>query len=139
MSLEQNRQVMTAFRDALLERGAYDQFFADNVTVDWMGYGRQADSREGARKFIDYFQTVAFEANLFVKAIVVGENEAFAEAIFDGRHVGEFIGVQPTGRHVNVPYCVAYSLLDGEITALRIYFAADVLLSQLRADLAAAS
>ena len=55
------------------------------------------------------------------------------EAVFDGTHVGEFGGVAPTGRHVRVPYCMAYDVSGDAITALRSYFPMAAIGAQLTA------
>jgi predicted ester cyclase len=61
------------------------------------------------------------------------------EAVFVGRHTGEFLGIPPTGLDVRKPYCVAYDVAEGSITALRAYFPTASLLATLTEARSAAS
>ncbi len=63
----------------------------------------------------------------------MGAGHAFVEVDFVARHIGEFAQIAATGKAVNVPYCVAYDLAGGKITALRLYFPLQELLRQIGA------
>jgi predicted ester cyclase len=63
--------------------------------------------------------------------MVVTEDKAAIEGNFIGKHIGEFAGVQPTGKDVNVPLCVTYELKNGFIQEARIYMLVDVMMKQL--------
>jgi predicted ester cyclase len=86
----------------------------------------------------DHIVTVhsrAFRAQPELVSMCTGDGNAMLEAVFIGTHVGDFAGVPPTGVHVRLPYCMAYDIAGGAITALRAYFP----MAALRAQLAAAS
>ena len=74
---------------------------------------------------------IAFDARPEVKRLFVDDGQAALEADFAGLHVGEFGGIQPTGREVRVPYSVIYDLRGDKISALRIYFPMSLLIEQL--------
>jgi steroid delta-isomerase-like uncharacterized protein len=56
---------------------------------------------------------------------------AVAEATFLGRHDGEFLGVAPTGREVEVPVAVFIGFRDGLMTGERLYWNAGKVARQL--------
>ena len=72
-------------------------------------------------RFIRFRHEQAFDANPELVTMICGDGQASLEAIFRGRHTGEFLGVSATGRSVEVPYSVFYSLRGDKITALRAY------------------
>jgi predicted ester cyclase len=61
----------------------------------------------------------------------VANGVAALEAVFVGKHIGEFAGVAPTGATVSLPYSVFYDVSDGKIDALRAYFPLMALVKQL--------
>jgi hypothetical protein len=51
---------------------------------------------------------------------------------FKGKHIGEFAGMQPTNKEVNVPTCISYDLENGLIKKGRVYMLIDVMMKQLQ-------
>jgi len=138
MSTEITRQTMTDYLHALVERGAYGAYFADEVTFTLMGAGQEVKGPSEVEQFIRYFHEQAFDAEPVLKNTVVADNQAALEANFVGTHTGDFLGVAATGRRVDVPYAVLYDLNDGKITALRAYIPMDALMQQIGATPASA-
>ena len=56
-----------------------------------------------------------------------------AEACFTGTHVGEFLGLAPTGRPIELRFVVVIGLRDGLMAGERFYYDAGTLLKQLGA------
>ena len=134
MSVEQTRQTMEAYAEALLGGGAYETFFADDLVVTMTGVPGEITGPAAAKAAIDALHREQFAAAPEVKTVVVGEGTAALELDFVGTHTGEFAGIAPTGKEVDVPYGVFYELADGKITALRIYALAEGLVQQLEAE-----
>ena len=88
--------------------------------------------RDAVRDAIVWMHTQAFDARPEISTVVTGDDQAALEAAFVGTHTGEYLGMAPTGRPVNVPYCVIYDLQDDKITALRGYMPMDLLAQQLK-------
>lgn len=132
MSIEQTRQTMSAYGEVLLKRGAYGQFFSDQVTFSMMGYGQRVQGRAAVEQFIRALHETAFDANPQLKGMIIGDGDAALEAEFVGIHIGEFLGVPATGASVQVPYSVFYSLEGDQITGLRAYLPLEVLRQQLQ-------
>jgi predicted ester cyclase len=125
------RQVMQDYLDALVRRADYPRYFAEDVVASFEATDQRAEGREAAGQLIWYVHQGAFDAKMELKNLLVDGDKAAIEADFVGTHTGEFAGIQPTGRKVNVPYSVVYDLRDGQISALRIYFPMSLLIEQL--------
>jgi ketosteroid isomerase-like protein len=131
MADNDTRAVMEGYLQALRDRAAFDQFFATDVTWTTMETGEQIHGREQVRDLIVGLHTQAFDARPELGGLVTGDGSAMLEARFVGEHTGEFGGLAATGRHVDVPYCVAYDVAGGQITALRAYMPVAALRAQL--------
>ena len=131
MTTEKTRDTMKAYADALLAFGDYARYLSDDVTMTFMGTDRAVKGRDAVRQTINFFHETAFSSAIEVKGVLCGEGEAMLEAEFIGTHTGEFEGVPATLRPVSVPYSVAYTLADGKITALRLYFPFELLMRQI--------
>jgi steroid delta-isomerase-like uncharacterized protein len=131
MTVEGTSQTMRSYLDAFLARGDFAEYYTDEVTWTTVGAGQELQGRQPVRDFLMWMHTQAFDAHPKVKTLVVGDGQAALEADFVGTHTGEFLGMAPTGKSVQVPYCVIYDLHDDKITALRAYIPMDLLTRQL--------
>ena len=128
MSLQQTHDTMTAYMDMLGERGPYGQFFDDDIVFTVMGTDTVVKGRVEVEQFIRFFHQIAFDAEPVVKRAYFDDGHAAAEFEFVGTHIGEFMGVAASGRHVELPYMAAYDVVGTKITALRLYMAMDQLM-----------
>lgn len=133
MSIETTRETMAGYLDALVARGAFGKYFADDVTFAAMGGGEPVKGRAAVEEYIRYLHTVAFDAQPVVKAVFNADGHATLEAEFVGRHIGEFFGVPASQHEVRVPYAVVYDLRGAKITALRFYMPMNLLMEQITA------
>jgi predicted ester cyclase len=124
---------MDAYIETLVARGAYADFFTDDVTIDIVGGGQTAQGRAAVEGMIRFIHEQAFDATPEAKSLTVDGGRAALEVDFVGRHIGEFAGIAPTGRSVRVPYSVHYDLEGNRIKALRIYGFASALIQALSA------
>ena len=125
------RQVMQEYLDALVKRADFPSYFTEDVVATFEGTDQRADGREAAGQLIRYVHEGAFDARMELKNLLADDGKAAIEADFVGTHIGEFAGIQPTGRTVRVPYSVVYDLRGDQISALRIYFPMSLLMEQL--------
>ena len=139
MSIEQTRATLDGYLEALVARGDYGRYLADDATVVLVGTEHAAQGREATVGLITGMHTQAFDARPEVTNRLVDDGKAAVEAVFVGTHTGEFAGIPATGRAVRVPYSVLYDIAGDRITALRIYLPVHVLLEQLGAGAAAES
>src|SRR4051794_36216144 len=128
MSAEQIRHTMQSYAEALLVRGDYRRFFADDIRLEVVGTDQRVQGPEAAEQAIRFLHEVAFDAQPEITNVLVDDHGTAAEATFVGTHVGEFAGIAATGRAVRVPCTVFYELDAGMITALRIYMPMDQLI-----------
>lgn len=122
MADDSTREVMDGYLDALRGGGDFGRFYAPSVVWTFMESGEQVHGREAVRALVVDLHNRAFAAHPEVRSMVVGDGVAMLEADFVGTHIGEFEGLPATGAAVRLPYCVAYDVAGGAITALRAYF-----------------
>jgi predicted ester cyclase len=132
MSSETTAKTMQAYLDALLARGDFARHLAEDATFEIMGTPQLVRGRDAVRDTIVWLHTGAFDAEPKVRTLLTGTGQAVLEADFVGTHVGDYMGIAPTGRPVNVPYCIVYDFEDDMITALRAYFPMELLAQQVR-------
>jgi steroid delta-isomerase-like uncharacterized protein len=132
MSVETTAETMRSYLDTLLARGDFADYFTDDVTWTTVGTDQELQGRQPVRDFLIWMHTQAFDAHPKVKTLVIGDGQAALEADFVGTHTGEFLGIPPTGKSVQIPYCVVYDLQDDKITALRAYIPMDLFTQQLK-------
>ena len=132
MPEETTAATMREYLDALLARGDFAAHLADDATFELVGTPQKVRGRDAVRDTIVWLHTVAFDARPKVRTVIAGDGQAALEAEFVGTHIGEFMGIAPTGRPVDVPYCMMYDLHGDKITALRAYMPMDLLSEQVR-------
>ena len=106
------------------------QYLAEDILYKNMSTGEEYKGREAVGGMLHYLYHIAFDAKAEITNTNVTEQKAMFEANFKGRHIGEFAGIPPTNKEINVPVCVSYDLEEGLIKRGRIYFLGDVLMKQ---------
>jgi steroid delta-isomerase-like uncharacterized protein len=130
---DSTRTVMDQYVQALLDGSDFARFFAADVVWTTMETGEQVRGRDAVRDLIVAMHAQAFRAHPQLVSMVTDGGAAMLEAVFIGTHVGDFAGLPATGVDVRLPYCMAYDVADGAITALRAYFPMAALAAQLGA------
>ncbi len=57
-----------------------------------------------------------------------------AEATWHGRHIGRFLGIEPTGRPIVQPFVVVLAFKDGLMLSERFHYDLGSLLRQIGAE-----
>lgn len=109
------------------------KYVAEDAVFKNLGTGEEYKGREAIGGMLHYMYHVAFDAYAEVTNYIITEDKAMLEGFFKGRHIGEFAGIEPTNKEVNVPLCVSYNLKDGLIKEGRVYMLGNVLMQQLNA------
>lgn len=95
--------------------------------------GLHLRGRQGARRHYALWWN-AFGARLDLGALHwVRDDLAIGESAFVGRHVGDFLGLRPTGRVIRLPFLVKVSFRDGLLSGEHFYYDLNGLLAQLGA------
>ena len=108
------------------------QYVTEDAVFVSMNTGEETHGREAIGQMLYYFYHVAFDAKAEITNKVITEKKAVLEFNFKGKHIGEFAGMQPTNKEVNVPTCVSYDLENGLIKKGRVYMLVDVMMKQLQ-------
>ena len=103
MATQETRRTFDAYIQALLSGADFAQHFAPDVTWTTMESGEQITGREAVRDFISLLHEQAFEARPALVGLLVEDDRVLLEAVFVGRHVGDFDGISATGREVRAP------------------------------------
>lgn len=126
VSLAETRRNMEAFF------ATHDvQYVGEDVVYTSLNTGEKTVGRDEVGQMLHYIYHVAFDAKAEIINTIITEDHALLEANIKGKHIGEFAGVAPTNKEVNIPVCVSYDLEDGLIKRARIYMLVDVLMKQL--------
>ena len=107
------------------------QYVAEDAVFIHMSGGKETKGREAVRQMLQHMYHITFNAKAIIQNMIITENKAVLEATFEGTHIGEFAGIQPTNKKVSVPFCVIYDLENGLIKQARIYMLTEVMLKQL--------
>lgn len=107
------------------------RYVAEDAVFKNMATGEVHKGREDIGAMLQYMYHTAFEATAEVTNQIITEDKALLEGFFKGTHIGEFAGIAPTHKEVNVPLCVTYDLEEGLINEARIYMPVNVMLQQL--------
>jgi steroid delta-isomerase-like uncharacterized protein len=110
------------------------QYVAEDAVYIDMGNSKETHGREAVKQFLHYMYHVAFDARAEITNKMFTDNKAAIEFNFRGKHIGEFAGIQPTGKEVNVPVCVVYDVENGLIKKARIYLLANTMIKQLTTE-----
>lgn len=110
------------------------QYLASDATLWHAALPEPVRGREaiGAALRLLFYEAFAdAEADVQTVALDGDQRLGFIEWTFRGRHTGEFLGIPPTGRRVELPMLGIYQLADGFISGGREYYDLATLLRQM--------
>jgi len=136
---ERNKAVVRRYAEEIWNRGnltALDEFVADDYVMRDPGLP-DIVGPEGLREHIAVIRAAFPDHRLEITGIIAEGDEVAWRWQMHGTHVGEFLGVLPTGRRVTMTGIALYRLTDGKV--VERHGEADLLglLEQLGAPLAA--
>src|SRR3954471_4329613 len=118
MSVEATKRTMDSYLGALMSRGDFAQFFADDVRWTTIESGEQFVGRTEVARYISSMHLTLFDAHPRLKNLVIGEGIVAGEFDFVGTNTGDFEGVPATGEELSLPYVVMYDVTEKGITEL---------------------
>jgi steroid delta-isomerase-like uncharacterized protein len=130
---EQNKQVVRTFVEEILNRqrvNLVDELLASDYKLHFPG-APEPLSREAFPAFIAGFPAAFPDFRIAVESMIAEGDEVAVRFVLSGTHQGEFMGVPPTGRKVEVPGHVFYRLRGSKIVDDRPIFDRALLLEQL--------
>jgi predicted ester cyclase len=107
------------------------QYLANDPVFIDMNTGHETRGKEAIAEMLHFIYHVAFDAHAVIRNKLITHKHAILEFTFSGIHTGEFAGIAPTHRNVEVPCTVVYDLENGFIKTARIYMLQNVLIQQI--------
>ena len=128
------RAFMQEYFDAWTE-GSLEKilsYFSDDVVVNLLGVPVLLEGKEAVSKnfVLPFIQSFPGNVHQMLNLVHQG-NQVVIEWMFVAVHKGDFVGIPPTGRSVNLPGCSVYTVEGGQITRGHLYYNGPTLLEQL--------
>lgn len=98
----------------------------DDRTLGQVFHGREGAGRYYRMWWDAFGQTVQSE-----RRHIPAPDQCIVEVRFQGRHVGPFLGIAPTGKQIDLPIAIFIDLKDGLMSGERFYWDLATLLRQL--------
>lgn len=101
---ETNKAVARRFYEAINGGNVdiVDQVIADNF-VEHDQFAGLPPSKEGVRAFFTMFRQAFPDFEMTMEDMVAEGDKIFIRAVMRGTHRGEFMGIPPTGKRIDVP------------------------------------
>lgn len=93
--------------------------------------GEVFDGRDAIWQMLSAWYEEMFEAESERLAVYVGDDAFAVEFRFEGTHIGDFYGIEATGRSVSFPFVGVYQVEGSEIVAGRTYLPMERIKSML--------
>lgn len=65
---------------------------------------------------IEFFEAAFPKYELFIEEIMTEGNKVLIQARMNGTHNGEFNGIPPTGKSIDLPFAIRYTIENGKIS-----------------------
>jgi steroid delta-isomerase-like uncharacterized protein len=117
-----------AYEDLDAARLAED--YAENAVIESPTAGEHS-GREAAEKALRAVFTAFLDLTVTVDHLVIDGNNVASILTLEGTHIGEFLGVPPTGKRFTMPAVFFYQLENGQIVRERRIFDFTGLLVQI--------
>jgi steroid delta-isomerase-like uncharacterized protein len=117
VSTEQNKEIVRAFLDELFNKQRLeliDEFLASDYALYHPGATAPLD-RAAFPEFVGGFPAGFSNFRIELESIIAEGDEVATRFVLSGTHKGEFMGVQPTGKKVELAGEAFYRLRDGKI------------------------
>ena len=136
MSEQENLDVLRQQIEAMNAGDAarYSGLFSEDYVLESDVWGGQLQGREAAVQIIQGYID-AFSPKLEIQQEIVSGDTVVTVFSYSGTHVGEFVGVAPTGNAVSGTAVTVSELSDGQIQRQLTAFDNATLLSQVGVEL----
>lgn len=134
MGYEATRETIMAYTRSGQEAHGHDRAtLAEDAVFTLMSTEKTFEGRAEVEKLLDLLYVEAFEGRDEIQTIVVEGEHAVVEALFAGKHIGEFDGIAATGKQVEMPYCSVYQVVGTKIKSGHLYLPVEALREKLSA------
>jgi steroid delta-isomerase-like uncharacterized protein len=133
MSKEENKQFMNSFIEEVINRqnlDAIDEMVSENF-IEHIPFPGQGPGREGLKFAIGSMLTGFPDMNWTMHEQIAEDEKVVSRFVWGGTHKGEFMGIPPTNKKVEVWGVVIDVVRDGLFSESRIIMDTIGLLQQL--------
>jgi steroid delta-isomerase-like uncharacterized protein len=109
-------------------------YYSDDIVINLLNVPVLLEGKAAVTENFVLPFNKAFPGNIHkILNLVHQGNQVVIEWMFTAVHMGEFSGIAPTMRRVNVPGCSVYTVEGRQITRGNLYFNGPTLMEQLEA------
>jgi predicted ester cyclase len=115
MSLDANKRLVRAYFDAFRDRdeGWWDANIAPDFVRHDPGLDFEVRGPDGIRKLAAVLHGGLSEVAIPIDEVIAEGDRVLARLRFQGRHTGEFKGIPPTGKSVDIVVMDYFRVADG--------------------------
>jgi steroid delta-isomerase-like uncharacterized protein len=110
---------------------AIDEIFANQFVVHDPSSPERLEGRDEYREYIKTYRRAFSDLEYAVETILAEDDHAALQYTARGKHDGEFLGLEPTGRNISVSGMELYRIEDGQIVEMWTSYDALGLFQQL--------
>jgi steroid delta-isomerase-like uncharacterized protein len=117
MSVQENKAIVRRFVEELENQhnlDLIDEFFSPDF-IDYSGRSNPP-SRESLRPFFTYLFNAFPDIHFTILQQLAEGDQVMTYKIFSGTHLGDFMGIPPTGKQVAFDNIDIFSVKDGKLT-----------------------
>jgi steroid delta-isomerase-like uncharacterized protein len=132
MSAELNKAVVHRMLEALNQKNP--KMAEDIFAANWVNHDPAfppLQGIEGARQLVSMFGNAFPDRRVVIENMIAEGDRVACNFTFSGTHQGEFNGIPPTGKHVQVNAAGVFRVVDGRLTDNWVNFDALGMLTQM--------
>lgn len=116
MSAEENRAVMRRYYEEVVNEGKLD-LVEEVIGPDYVGHepGEETQGPEGFKQFLGMMRSAFPDLNATVEDEIAEGDKVVARYTARATHQGELMGIEPTGKRVEVPGIEINRISGGKI------------------------
>jgi steroid delta-isomerase-like uncharacterized protein len=124
------QEYFDAWTEGVLEKIL--SYYSDDVVINLLSVPALLEGKEAVTKNFVLPFINGFPGNVHrILNLIHQGNQVVVEWMFVATHKGNFAGIPPTGRTVNLPGCSVYTLEGRQFTRGHLYYNGPTLLEQL--------
>lgn len=116
MSAEQNKATMKRFYEEIVDKGRLElieELVADNF-VDHEAFPGLSGDRAGLHGFLDMMRGAFPDFSMRIEDLIAEGDRVVARTTTSGTHEGEFMGIAPSGKRIQVQGIDIVRFADGK-------------------------
>lgn len=132
-SVSANLAVLRRFVDEILNNGRFE-VMAELIHADYRYYGPdggQISGRDGLQELIAGFREGFSDLNAQITAEIEDGECIVLTIVLTGTHDGDFAGMPPSGKRLEMPMAVVTQFVDRQIIEDREYYDTATMMTQL--------